>query len=57
MADFAMCEACRREYDDPADRRFHAQPIACPDCGPTLELVGDGLPALGSDAVRAGAAS
>ena len=24
-----------REYDDPADRRFHAQPIACHDCGPT----------------------
>ena len=34
MAGFAMCAACRREYDDPADRRFHAQPIACPDCGP-----------------------
>ncbi len=52
MAGFAMCEPCRREYDDPADRRFHAQPIACPDCGPTLELVGDGLHALGDDAVR-----
>ena len=35
MAGFAMCAACRAEYDDPADRRFHAQPIACPDCGPT----------------------
>ena len=52
MAGFAMCEACRREYDDPADRRFHAQPIACPDCGPTLELAGDGLRAVGDDAVR-----
>ena len=39
---FAMCDACAAEYDDPADRRFHAQPIACPDCGPTLELVGPG---------------
>ena len=28
-----MCEACRAEYDDPADRRFHAQPNACPECG------------------------
>ena len=27
---------CAREYADPADRRFHAQPIACHDCGPTL---------------------
>jgi hydrogenase maturation protein HypF len=52
MAGFAMCDACRAEYDDPADRRFHAQPIGCPDCGPTLELVGDGAPVGGDDAVR-----
>ncbi|HEX6878516.1 MAG TPA: carbamoyltransferase HypF, partial [Nocardioidaceae bacterium] len=39
MAGFEMCPACRTEYDDPADRRFHAQPIACPDCGPRLRLV------------------
>lgn len=34
MAAFPMCEACAEEYGDPADRRFHAQPVACPDCGP-----------------------
>jgi len=33
-----MCPACRAEYDDPADRRFHAQPNACPQCGPRLAL-------------------
>jgi hydrogenase maturation protein HypF len=33
-----MCAACRAEYDDPRDRRFHAQPIACPDCGPALSM-------------------
>ena len=38
MAGFAMCPACAAEYADPADRRFHAQPIACPACGPTLAL-------------------
>ncbi|WP_102223860.1 carbamoyltransferase HypF [Acidimangrovimonas sediminis] len=38
MAPFDMCPACRAEYDNPADRRFHAQPIACPDCGPRLWL-------------------
>ena len=38
MAGFEMCPACRAEYDDPADRRFHAQPNACPECGPRLRL-------------------
>ena len=39
MAGFPMCPACRAEYDDPGDRRFHAQPIACPQCGPQLRLL------------------
>ena len=29
------------EYEDPADRRFHAQPNACAVCGPSLALVAD----------------
>ena len=33
-----MCADCRREYEDPADRRFHAEPIACPVCGPRLSM-------------------
>ena len=36
MAGFAMCDACRAEYEDPANRRFHAQPTACAACGPRL---------------------
>ena len=36
MAAFEMCPACRREYEDPGDRRFHAEPNACPACGPAL---------------------
>ncbi|MBY0376331.1 MAG: carbamoyltransferase HypF [Bryobacteraceae bacterium] len=36
MRGFAMCAACRSEYENPGDRRFHAQPIACPECGPKL---------------------
>ena len=39
MAGFAMCPECQAEYDNPADRRFHAQPIACPRCGPALQLL------------------
>ncbi len=34
-----MCEACEREYRNPADRRFHAEAIACPACGPNATLV------------------
>ena len=34
MAPFAMCAKCSAEYSDISDRRFHAQPIACNDCGP-----------------------
>jgi len=38
MAEFQMCNECQREYNDPANRRFHAQPIACPACGPHLAI-------------------
>ncbi len=43
MADFPMCEACDAEYRNPADRRFHAQPDACFECGPSYLLVGKGF--------------
>src|SRR5262249_46834088 len=33
-----MCEDCWAEYENPLDRRFHAQPNACPHCGPHLSL-------------------
>lgn len=42
MADFTLCSACRTEYENPLDRRFHAQPTACPACGPRLAWIGDG---------------
>ena len=41
MAPFTMCEQCAAEYHDPADRRFHAQPVCCPACGPRLDLDGE----------------
>jgi hydrogenase maturation protein HypF len=34
MSDFTMCERCSNEYKDIKNRRFHAQPIACNNCGP-----------------------
>lgn len=36
MEAFPMCADCREEYETPTDRRYHAQTIACPACGPTL---------------------
>lgn len=36
MACFPMCESCTEEYTNPLDRRFHAQPNACPKCGPEV---------------------
>ena len=33
-----MCPECQKEYDNPVDRRFHAQPNCCPTCGPKLEI-------------------
>lgn len=57
MAVFAQCPACQREYDDPAHRRFHAQPNACPQCGPGLWAEsGQGEPLAGDPLVLALAA-
>jgi len=39
MSVFKMCPVCDKEYHDPRNRRFHAQPNACPVCGPNVELV------------------
>lgn len=52
MAKFPMCPACLKEYEDPLDRRFHAQPNACPVCGPELQLLlptGEPTPLLPED--------
>lgn len=48
MRAFRLCPACDAEYRDPADRRFHAQPIACPACGPRawLERIDGGVDAV-----------
>jgi len=42
MDQFVMCESCQKEYEDPTNRRYHAQPISCNNCGPKLELSLDG---------------
>ncbi|MCK4439925.1 carbamoyltransferase HypF [Candidatus Bathyarchaeota archaeon] len=34
MQEFPMCSLCKGEYTNPLNRRFHAQTVACPKCGP-----------------------
>lgn len=38
MSAFPMCAACSTSYENPLDRRFHAQPVACRQCGPNYFL-------------------
>lgn len=42
MSGFRMCDECEREYLDILDRRFHAQPVACSQCGPWYRLMVNG---------------
>jgi len=39
MRGFALCGACEADYRDPASRRFHAETLACFDCGPRLAWI------------------
>jgi hydrogenase maturation protein HypF len=55
MAGFPLCPACQAEYENPLDRRFHAEPVACPRCGPSLCYHGDGVQVDGNEAVLAAA--
>lgn len=53
MKKFKKCSQCEKEYLDPRDRRFHAQPIACNKCGPTLSLVDSkGHPVTGENPIN-----
>ncbi len=53
MAGFEMCPACRAQYTDVADRRFHAQPVACSACGPSVQLTDNTGRTLESDSREA----
>jgi hydrogenase maturation protein HypF len=49
MKAFTMCEDCEHEYHNLHDRRFHAQPNACPKCGPQLEFLENGVSSFQPD--------
>ena len=38
MQGWPLDDYCAMQYHDPGDRRFHAQPVACPHCGPHYYL-------------------
>ncbi|GCF09974.1 carbamoyltransferase HypF [Dictyobacter arantiisoli] len=42
MRTFPMCPTCLVEYEDSLNRRFHAQPNACPLCGPQVSFYDGG---------------
>jgi len=55
MRDFPLCEQCLVEYSDPKfERRFHAQGISCPACGPRVWLsdAGGAIVSDGTDSIR-----
>jgi hydrogenase maturation protein HypF len=52
MVDFPMCPDCQHEYDDPLDRRFHAQPNACHTCGPELKLLDNQGEEISGDPIK-----
>ena len=43
MDAFRMCPICKSEYENPSDRRFHAQPVACLNCGPQYIFISEQL--------------
>ncbi len=54
MVDFPLCEDCLKEYTDPNNlRRFHAQGISCPKCGPKLTLLDKNGSVIESESYKA----
>ena len=39
MKNFILCKSCKNEYNDPLNRRYHAQPTSCNCCGIDLKLI------------------
>src|SRR5579872_962026 len=60
MRGWPLDEYCAGQYSDPMDRRFHAQPVACKECGPnyylqTTERITEGAIAKAAELLNQGA--
>ncbi|MEM2582912.1 MAG: carbamoyltransferase HypF [Candidatus Thermoplasmatota archaeon] len=51
MDEFKMCKECKKEYENPMDRRYHAQTNACIKCGPKIFFKGKGIFKEGEKAI------
>ncbi|MEM2934859.1 MAG: acylphosphatase, partial [Candidatus Thermoplasmatota archaeon] len=51
MDEFKMCKDCKKEYENPDDRRYHAQTNACRKCGPKIFFKGKGIFKEGEKAI------
>jgi hydrogenase maturation protein HypF len=51
MKHFTMCVECEAEYTDPGSRRYHAEPISCPKCGPQLKFLDNRGEAMAGDPI------
>src|SRR5258707_1010038 len=56
MAPFPMCARCRSEQEDPVGRRYRADGVCCPDCGPVVFLADADGAAFGGDPIAVAAA-
>jgi len=52
MSNFKMCSLCQGEYDNIKDRRYHAQPNACADCGPQVSFYQNKIKLEGIDPIE-----
>lgn len=50
MKDWLLDDYCAGEFKDAGNRRFHAQPVACPACGPGYYLQPQGKTIPGTEA-------
>ncbi len=51
MDEFEMCNDCKKEYTDALNRRYHAQTIACRNCGPEIFLQYENEEIKGEEAI------